>query len=123
MKHLYIIGNGFDIHTGLATRYSDFQLWLEYNYPVIYENMQAVYDIDTEWWNDFEVQLGNLDVNKFISKFTPPAKPIDQIKVEENGKENLRKGTTCYPVCMLTLIVQNGLKVCLMCCNVVLKNG
>lgn len=37
MKHLYIIGNGFDIHTGLATRYSDFQLWLEYNYPVIYE--------------------------------------------------------------------------------------
>ena len=29
MKHLYIIGNGFDIYTGLATRYSDFRLWLE----------------------------------------------------------------------------------------------
>ena len=25
MKHLYIIGNGFDIHTGLATRYADFR--------------------------------------------------------------------------------------------------
>ncbi len=57
MRHLYIIGNGFDIHTGLATRYADFQLWLENNYPFIYENMQAVYDIDAEWWNDFEVQL------------------------------------------------------------------
>lgn len=68
MKHLYIIGNGFDIHTGLATRYADFQLWLENNYPFIYENMQVVYDIDAEWWNDFEVQLGNLDINKFVSK-------------------------------------------------------
>ena len=49
MRHLYIIGNGFDIHTGLATRYADFRLWLENNYPFIYENMQAVYDIDAEW--------------------------------------------------------------------------
>lgn len=49
MKHLYIIGNGFDIYTGLATRYSDFRLWLENNYPFIYENLQAVYDIDAEW--------------------------------------------------------------------------
>lgn len=79
MKHLYIIGNGFDIHTGLDTRYTDFQLWLENNYPFIYENMQAVYDINAKWWNDFEVQLGKLDINKFISKFTPPTKPIDEI--------------------------------------------
>ena len=35
MKHLYIIGNGFDIYTGLATRYADFRLWLENNYPFI----------------------------------------------------------------------------------------
>lgn len=97
MKHLYIIGNGFDIHTGLATRYSDFQLWLEYNYPVIYEKMQAVYDIDTEWWNDFEVQLGNLDVNKFVSKFTPPAKPIDQIKVEEERKREFEERYNMLP--------------------------
>ena len=56
MKHLYIIGNGFDIYTGLATRYSDFRLWLENNYPFFYENLQAVYDIDAEWWNNFELQ-------------------------------------------------------------------
>ena len=96
MKHLYIIGNGFDIHTGLATRYADFQLWLENNYPFIYENLQEVYDINAEWWNDFEVQFGKLDINKFLSKFTPPpAKSIDEIiaKAKRNrefeGKYNI----------------------------------
>ena len=91
MKHLYIIGNGFDIHTGLATRYADFQRWLENNYPFIYENMQAVYDIDAEWWNDFEVQLGNLDINKFVSKFTPPAKPVDEIIAEAKRKKEFEE--------------------------------
>ncbi len=91
MRHLYIIGNGFDIHTGLATRYADFRLWLENNYPFIYENMQAVYDIDAEWWNDFEVQLGNLDINKFITEFTPPVKPIDEIIAETKQKREFEK--------------------------------
>lgn len=91
MKHLYIIGNGFDIHTGLATRYADFQLWLENYYPFIYENMQAVYDIEAEWWNDFEVQLGNLDINKFVSKFTPPAKSIDEITAKAKRKREFEK--------------------------------
>lgn len=48
--------------------------------------MQAVYDIDAEWWNDFEVQLENLDINKFISKFTPPTKPIDEIIADTKRK-------------------------------------
>ena len=91
MKHLYIIGNGFDLHTGLATRYADFQLWLENSYPFIYENMQAVYDIDAEWWNDFEVQLGNLDINKFVLRFTPPAKSINEIISEEKRKREFEE--------------------------------
>lgn len=91
MKHLYIIGNGFDLHTGLATRYADFRRWLENNYPFIYENMQAVYDIDVEWWNDFEVQLGKLDINRFVSKFTPPAKPIDEIIAEAERRREFEQ--------------------------------
>lgn len=91
MKHLYIIGNGFDIYTGLATRYSDFRLWLENSYPFIYENLQAVYDIDAEWWNDFELQLGKLDVNKFVKKFTPPEKPIDEIMAEIERRKKLEE--------------------------------
>lgn len=91
MKHLYIIGNGFDLHTGLATRYADFQLWLENNYPFIYENMQTVYDIDAEWWNGFEVQLGNLDINKFVLRFTPPAKSINEIIAEAKRKREFEE--------------------------------
>lgn len=85
MKHLYIIGNGFDIFTGLKTRYVDFRRWLENKYPFIYENMQVAYDMDVEWWNDFEVQLGKLDIKEYIRKFTPPERPIDEIikEIEE----------------------------------------
>ena len=31
MKHLYIIGNGFDLFTGLHTSYSDFSIGLNTN--------------------------------------------------------------------------------------------
>ena len=79
MKHLYIIGNGFDIFTGLKTRYVDFRMCLENDYPFIYENMQAAYDMDVEWWNDFEVQLGKLDVRAYVRKFTPPEKSKEEI--------------------------------------------
>ena len=82
MKHLYVIGNGFDIFTGLKTRYVDFRWWLENNYPFIYENMQAAYDMDVEWWNDFEVQLGKLDVRSYVRKFTPPERPLENILKE-----------------------------------------
>lgn len=82
MKHLYIIGNGFDIFTGLRTRYVDFRIWLEYNYLFIYENMHAAYEMDGEWWNDFEVQLGKLDIKSYIRKFTTPEKPLKEILKE-----------------------------------------
>lgn len=82
MKHLYVIGNGFDIFTGLKTRYVDFRWWLENNYPFIYENMLAAYDMDVEWWNDFEVQLGKLEVRAYVRKFSPPEKPIEEILKE-----------------------------------------
>lgn len=79
MKHLYIIGNGFDIFTGLKTRYVDFSWWLENNYPFIYENIKATYDMDVEWWNDFEVQLGKLNIRSYIRKYPPREKSIEEI--------------------------------------------
>ena len=94
MRHLYIIGNGFDIYTGLHTRYADFRWWLENNYPFIYENMKEVYDIDAEWWNDFEVQLGLLDINKYVKKFTHPDRSDDEIivKIERRKKFENEQG-------------------------------
>ena len=91
MKHLYIIGNGFDIFTGLKTRYVDFQYWLQNNYPFIYENIVAAYDIKGEWWNDFEVQLGRLDVKQYVKRFLPPDKPIEEILKESAERRALEE--------------------------------
>ena len=82
MKHLYVIGNGFDIFTGLKTRYVDFRHWLQCTYPFIYENMCEAYEMDGEWWHNFEIQLGKLDVKRFVRKFAPPRKPMEEILKE-----------------------------------------
>lgn len=100
MKHLYIIGNGFDIHTGLATKYSDFCKWLENNYPFIYENMYATYGMDGEWWNDFEAQLGKLDIKKYVEKFSPPVKTVDEVMAKIEQRNALEKKYN-MPISML----------------------
>ena len=91
MRHLYIIGNGFDIFTGLRTRYVDFQHWLQNNYPFIYENMVVAYDIKGEWWNDFEVQLGKLNVKQYVKKFSPSDKPFEEILKETSERRAFEK--------------------------------
>lgn len=86
IEHLYIIGNGFDIFTGLKTRYLDFRWWLENNYIFVYEALSSVYGTDGEWWNDFESQLGKLNVEQYISDYTPKFQSIDELtkKIREN---------------------------------------
>ena len=49
--------------------------------------MQEVYDINAEWWNDFEVQLGELDIPKYVAKFTPPVRSFDEIIAELKRKK------------------------------------
>lgn len=79
VNHLYIIGNGFDIFTGLKTRYLDFRWWLENNYIFVYEAMTTIYGTDGEWWYDFENQLGNLNIEQYISDYTPKYKSISDL--------------------------------------------
>lgn len=69
MKHLYIIGNGFDIFTGIKSSYADFKRWLQRKYPFIYENLCDTYKMEGEWWNDFEINIGKLDIFSFVDKF------------------------------------------------------
>lgn len=92
-KYLYIIGNGFDIFTGLKTRYSDFRKWLECNYISIYEAMTSIYGNDGEWWNDFENELGNLNIANYVSMFRPKEKPLSDLLEERiDNKDPLEKG-------------------------------
>ena len=88
MNHIYIIGNGFDLFTGLKTSYSHFKEWLYLNYTVVFENMKAEYDMEGEWWYNFEENLGKLDINGYVQRLTPPEKPIEEvIENIEQGKE------------------------------------
>lgn len=44
VKSLYILGNGFDIHHGINSKYSDYHEWLEKNDNGTYEKLCAIYD-------------------------------------------------------------------------------
>lgn len=63
LKHLYIIGNGFDLHHGINSSYKNFHEWMNENNPDVIEKVDEIYGIcDDEWWSDFENQLASLDV-------------------------------------------------------------
>lgn len=50
MKHLYIIGNGFDIHHKINSSYSNFRDWMGKYYPSILEDVENVYGYYTYPW-------------------------------------------------------------------------
>ena len=68
MKHLYIIGNGFDIHHKINSSYRSFRDWMNECYPSILEDVENVYGYcDVDWWADFENNLASLDAVEFSS--------------------------------------------------------
>ena len=69
MKHLYFIGNGFDLHHDFKTRYTDFRNWLKSYNPEAYNNLLSLYSIKDDnsnktwdWWSCFEANLVDFDV-------------------------------------------------------------
>lgn len=72
IKHLYFIGNGFDIHHGINSSYLNYCNWLEENEPDIYFQLCDLYGISTEeneakeWWSDFENMLSEIDLNDYV---------------------------------------------------------
>lgn len=77
MKSLYIIGNGFDIHHGIKSRYSDYREWLkEYDFD-LYDKLCRLYDSideDDGWWKSFEQHLSAISfdyINKMYQDYSP----------------------------------------------------
>lgn len=69
IKKLYIIGNGFDIHHGIPSRYSNYRDWLEENDADLMERLRNYYDVDDkDWWNQFEIELGHPDMADYIDE-------------------------------------------------------
>ncbi|MDR1244644.1 MAG: bacteriophage abortive infection AbiH family protein [Endomicrobium sp.] len=64
-KILYIIGNGFDLHHELKTKYSDFREYLQRH------NSNLLYLLDTSFsadlWSDFEKNLAELNIREVFA--------------------------------------------------------
>lgn len=66
---LYIIGNGFDLHHGLKTAYSDFRDSFASKNNKLWNMLNDVYgDVINQdlWWSDFEGMLGQIDYLNLI---------------------------------------------------------
>lgn len=77
MKILYLIGNGFDIHHGIKSRYSDYREWLKgYDFD-LYNKLCCLYDStedDDDWWNSFEQHLSAISfdyINRVYQDYGP----------------------------------------------------
>lgn len=94
MKHLYIIGNGFDIHHDIQCGFDKYAKWLEKNYPDIYYQVEDWYfAYDKKLWSDFEHLLGDLDVRYHARRIADENFPSQKKLAESEGREfdNLKR--------------------------------
>lgn len=69
---LYIIGNGFDLASGMPTSYTHFYKWLESNkcYRLI-SMMEIFFSNQRDVWSDIEKALGEYDENQILEYCKP----------------------------------------------------
>jgi hypothetical protein len=60
-RTLYIIGNGFDLHHGIPSRYSDFGRFLADKDKEAFGFMERYFPVDDDCWTDFENGLAHFD--------------------------------------------------------------
>jgi hypothetical protein len=58
---LYIIGNGFDLHHGISSKYSDFEIYVKSIDPKLHSLFEKFFSFKDNW-ADFEQSLEHLDV-------------------------------------------------------------
>lgn len=68
MEKLYIIGNGFDKHHGIPSGYWDFHNWLLKKDKDLVEQIDVLYGYNDDLWGNFEVELGNLNIEETATK-------------------------------------------------------
>ena len=75
---LYITGNGFDLHHGIASKYSDFKAYLVKHDRNLLYALENLYDCENIW-GDFEQNLLTISRETFINYISPflPANEVD----------------------------------------------
>ncbi len=68
-SELYIIGNGFDIHHGIPSRYSDFKDYLVTRNKPLHDHVIEYLPVE-ENWCDLEMAFAHLDVDNVIDEAT-----------------------------------------------------
>ena len=63
---LYIIGNGFDLHHGVASSYASFCKWLKKHDFELYDLYETVCSYDA-LWSDFETSMAYVDRDYFLA--------------------------------------------------------
>jgi len=58
---LYIIGNGFDLHHGIQSSFRAFGEYLRDPDRATYNVLERYFDVDSEFWGEFEEQLVDRD--------------------------------------------------------------
>jgi hypothetical protein len=62
MNRLYIIGNGFDVHHQIKSKYSDFKKYVEDQDNDLYKMLERYFNTD-DLWSDFEETLAYIDTD------------------------------------------------------------
>jgi hypothetical protein len=63
---LYIVGNGFDLHHGLKTSFSDFGKYVKYNQSELSYYLETYFHYE-DLWSDFENVLSTFDISEFFN--------------------------------------------------------
>lgn len=76
-KNLFVIGNGFDLASGIKSSYKDFKQWLkENNNSRLINMMDIFFSNKRDVWGDIEKALGEYD-EKSILDFCKPDEEFD----------------------------------------------
>lgn len=66
MRRLYVIGNGFDLHHGIRSSYSNFRAYIRENAQNVWAICEDFLPAD-ENWSDLEEALGQIDTDHLLS--------------------------------------------------------
>ncbi len=68
MTTLYVIGNGFDLHHGMKTRYADFGAFLKSDHCELYRLLEDYFPMDDadDFWGHFEERLADFDADTLV---------------------------------------------------------
>ena len=116
--HLYIIGNGFDLHHKYRSGLADYGRWLMENHFDIYNSFEEWFDIPVydeddndqykewkNWWSYFEQRLGELSIRHYIEEASVRAFN-EATQVEERRAYDTYAGERIADTELSNLIVQ-----------------